>query len=86
MKRIILLITVILISSCSGEESVSEDCGCVKEFWSWRPAMNGPDGNVLVPEKYTFIFSNIIPCGEYPVGYQFESGANYSKVKYVCEE
>ena len=86
MKKIILLFGIIyILFSCTGGESDSEDCGCVKEFWEWRPAMNGPDGNVLIPEKYTFIFSNIIPCGKYPVGYQTETGPNYTKVKYVCK-
>lgn len=88
MKKILLLSVLFLTFSCTKEDidTGKNDCGCVKEYWIWYPAMNGPNGSVLVPERREFVFLNEVPCGDYKKGmYLDESGRNYNKVIYICK-
>ena len=42
MKKLIIVLVTVLISACSGSESIDLDCGCVKEtFRTWESVGGG---------------------------------------------
>lgn len=85
MKTKLLLIALtcwLMLSGCSAEERVANDCNCVEEFYLKRPVVGGSG------YTYEFIFSQPIEfdCinGETGVYYPV-SNVNYNTAKVICE-
>ncbi len=82
-KLLLIALTVwLMLSSCSAEERVINDCNCVEEFYLRRPIV-GSSGFT-----YEFVFSQPIEfdCLNEEFGFYYPvSNVNYNYAKVECE-
>jgi len=82
MKKSLLLLTIPLMAfQCEPDEV--ENCNCEKRYYMYQPAMITPV--VQIPPSWTYLRSEFNQCGTTSTEFENESGADYNRVKYVCE-
>lgn len=90
MKLFSILIAFFLLGCSTSETPVQienkTDCSCERKFYSYSPAMIGPDGKILVPAKYNYISSQF---GSFDCvtsnGYVAVNVQGYSHQKTLCK-
>lgn len=87
--KLIKFLPLLFIFSCSTPETqttTTKSCDCERKFYLFTPAMNGPNGQVLVPAKYNYVTSQF---GSFDCvttsGYVSAVGTNYTHQITTCK-
>jgi hypothetical protein len=83
MKKLLSILAIFLVISCSSEEPEVENCNCEKKYYMYQPAIITPV--IQIPPSWTYIRSEFNQCGTTSTQFENESGSDYNKVKYFCE-
>lgn len=87
--KLIKFLPLLFIFACStpeSEKTETTDCNCERKFYTYQPAMNGPNGKVLIPARYNYVSSQFgsFDCATIS-GYTAVNGQGYSHQQTTCK-
>ena len=84
MKKILLLLSIIALTSCSKEDIASEDCNCQRDIYERTSTIIYTNGSPHLTFDFEYLYSESVECQE-PVNDWQDLGNDNLVYKITCD-